>query len=143
MMVIDIRKLNAQKKYSGSMEFTYEAPAALIEIPFTSFAAPVIVRFDYELYEDDSLEIKGTVAYRLEGKCSRCLKNAAVEIEGELDAYFQNTKEPEDYGYTGYSVDLTKAVEDAIMLSMPYLLLCDEACAGLEYSDDGNSTEKK
>jgi len=115
----------------------------LIDIPYTSFASPVTVRFDYELYEDDSLEIKGKVSYKLEGKCSRCLKDATAEVEGTLDAYFQNTKDPEDYAYTGAFVDLTKAVEDAIMLSMPYLLLCDEACTGIEYSDNGDSTEKK
>ena len=81
MMVIDIRKLNAQKKYSGDMEFTYSAPETLIEIPFVKFAGPVKVAFAYDLYEDDSLEIRGIVSYRLEGQCSRCLKDAAQFVE--------------------------------------------------------------
>ena len=59
-MIIDVRKLNAQKKYSGSMEFEYAAPEHLIGIPYVKFAAPVKVSFEYELYEDDSLEINGT-----------------------------------------------------------------------------------
>ena len=42
-MIIDVRKLNAQKRYSGSMEFDYSAPETLIEIPFVKFAAPVKV----------------------------------------------------------------------------------------------------
>ena len=133
MMIIDIRKLNAQKKYSGSMEFDYSAPETLIEIPFVKFSAPVKVAFEYELYEDDSLEIRGTVSYRLEGQCSRCLKDAFAEIVGELGAYFEPRKDYEDYGYTNGVVDLTKAVEDAVMASMPFTLSCGEDCKELSY----------
>ncbi len=135
MMVIDIRKLNAQKKYSGSMEFAYSAPETLIEIPFVKFAGDVKVRFDYDLYEDDSLEINGTICYRLEGKCSRCLQETSHEIEGELNAYFENRKDYEDYGYTNGVVHLENAVEDAIMASMPFSLSCGENCEGLFWTE--------
>lgn len=133
MMLIDVRKLNAQKKYSGTMEFEYFAPEELIEIPFVKFAAPVKIVFDYDLFEDDSLEIRGKVSYRLIGQCSRCLQDAAQDIEGELDAYFQPCKDYEDYGYTNGIVDLKKAVEDAIMASMPYALSCGDDCEALSY----------
>ena len=93
MMKIDIRKLNAQKKYSGSMELEYSAPETLIEIPFVKFVAPVKIVFDYDLYEDDSLEVRGSVTYSLEGQCSRCLKPAKADVEGELDAYFECRKD--------------------------------------------------
>ena len=132
-MIIDIRKLNAQKQYAGEMEFAYSAPETLIAIPFVRFASPVRVSFHYELYEDDSLEIRGTVAYRLEGQCSRCLQSAAMEIQGELDAYFEARLDFEDYGYTNGKVDVTQAVEDAIMLSMPFSLSCGEACKEISY----------
>ena len=135
MMVIDIRKLNAQKKYSGTMEFEYSAPETFIEIPFVKFATPVKIEFSYELYEDDSLEIRGTVSYRLEGQCSRCLKDASAEVVGELDAYFEPRKDYEDYGYTNGVVDLTKAVEDAIMASMPFTISCGEDCQEIRYSE--------
>lgn len=132
-MLIDVRKLNAQKKYSGTLEFDYSAPEELIEIPFVKFAAPVKIVFDYDLFEDDSLEIRGKVSYRLIGQCSRCLQDAAQDIEGELDAYFQPCKDYEDYGYTNGIVDLKKAVEDAIMASMPYTLSCGDGCEALSY----------
>ena len=134
-MVIDIRKLNAQKKYSGEMEFEYSAPESLIEIPFVRFATPVKISFSYELYEDDALEIRGTISYRLEGQCSRCLKETSAEIVGELDALFESRKDYEDYGYSNGVVDLKKSVEDAIMASMPFLLSCSEECEGLSYSE--------
>ena len=54
MMIIDVRKLNAQKKYSGTLEFEYEAPENLIDIPFVKFSSPVKVEAEYELFEDDS-----------------------------------------------------------------------------------------
>lgn len=133
-MIIDIRKLNAQKKYSGTMEFTYSAPDSLIEIPFVAFSAPVKVAFSYELYEDDSLDIQGTVTYTLEGQCSRCLKETSKRVVGELNAYFQPCKEYEDYGYTNGIVRLEQAVEDAIMASMPFMLSCEEECEGIPYS---------
>ena len=135
-MIIDIRKLNAQKKYTGSMEFEYSAPETFIEIPLVKFGSPVKIQFDYELFEDDSLEIRGTVSYRLVGQCSRCLKEASEEVVGELDAYFENRKDYEDYGYTNGIVDLKRAVEDAIMASMPYTLSCGETCEGLSYTDE-------
>ena len=135
MMKIDIRKLNAQKKYSGRMEFEYSAPETFIEIPFVKFATPVKIEFSYELYEDDSLEIRGTVSYRLEGQCSRCLKDASADVVGEIDAYFEPRKDSEDYGYTNGVVDLTKAVEDAIMASMPFTISCGEDCQGIRYSE--------
>ena len=136
MMIIDIRKLNAQKKYSGHMEFEYSAPESLIEIPYVKFSTPVKVQFDYELYEDDSLEIRGTVCFSLEGQCSRCLKEAKADVEGELDAYFQPFKGGEDYAYANGIVDLTKAVEDSVMASMPFMLSCGEDCKGIEYFDE-------
>ncbi len=136
MMIIDVRRLNAQKKYVGSMEFTYDAPESLIEIPFVKFTAPVKIQFDYELFEDDSLEIRGTVSYGLEGQCSKCLNPAQAEVEGELDAYFQPIKDSEDYSYSNGMVDITRAVNDAIMASMPFLLSCGEDCKSLTYSDN-------
>ena len=135
-MTIDIRKLNAKKEYFGSMEFSYKAPEELSEIPFASFDGEVKVSFDYELYEDNSIEIKGKVAYRLVGQCSRCLKNACMQVEGELDAYFEPRKDAEDYSYFGSIVDLSKAVDDAIMSSMPFILSCEKECTALEYSDN-------
>ncbi len=134
-MVIDIRKLNAQKKYSGSMEFEYAAPDTLIEIPFVIFSGAVKVVFDYDLYEDDAFEIRGKVSYRLEGQCSRCLKDASQEVEGELSALFETGKDYEDYGYTNGTVRLQAAVEDAIMASMPFALSCGEDCEGLSWTE--------
>ena len=136
MMTIDFRKFSAQKKYEGDMEFEYSAPDSLIDIPFVKFGTPIKVRFSYELFEDDSLEIRGSVAFRLEGQCSRCLKETSTDIVGELDAYFQPTKDCEDYSYSNGIVDLKKAVEEAVMASLPFTLSCKEECEPIRFSSD-------
>ncbi|MBR2023984.1 MAG: hypothetical protein IJ996_05685 [Clostridia bacterium] len=135
-MIIDVRKLNAQKQYHGSMEFSYSAPDNLIAIPYVKFAGPVEVRFEFELYEDDALEIKGTVKYVLEGQCSRCLKDARQEVIGELDALFEPSDNAEDYSYTRGVILLNQAVDESISASMPYILSCGEGCVALRYSDE-------
>ena len=136
MMIIDIRKLNVQKKYVGELVFECELDEKLIEIPFVRFASPIKVQANYELFEDDSLELRGTVGFELSGKCSRCLKESSMRVEGELDAYFEPRKDAEDYSYSGGKIDLKEAVEDAVMACMPYLLLCDENCEGIRYSEE-------
>ena len=135
-MTLDIRKLNAQKKYSGELEFEYSAPETLLEIPFVKFSAPVKICFFYDILEDDSVEIRGSVFYRLQGQCSRCLQETQMDVEGELDAYFQPTKDAEDYSYSNGIVDITRAVDDAIMASMPFILSCGEHCKGIEYQNE-------
>ncbi len=135
MMIIDVRKLNAQKKYSGTLEFEYEAPENLIDIPFVKFSSPVKVEAEYELFEDDSLELRGKILYTLEGQCSKCLKETSERVEGELDAYFQPFKDGEDYAYSGGVIDLTNAVNDAIMSSMPRTLSCGENCQDIRYTN--------
>ena len=142
MMIIDIRKLNAKKAYQGELHFEYSAPDELIGIPFVKFVGPVQVDFFYELYADDALEIRGKVVYSLEGQCSRCLKDAKTTVEGELNALFEPTAQPEDYGYTGGIVRLEEAVEDAIMASMPFSLSCGEDCEGISYVDKTDNDEE-
>ena len=142
MMVIDVRKLNAQKQYTGTMEFDYSAPENLIDIPFVKFSSLVKIRFEYELYEDNAMEIRGTVSFELEGQCSRCLKDAKTTVEGDLDALFEPTAQPEDYGYTGGIVRLEEAVEDAIMASMPFSLSCGEDCEGISYVNETDNNEE-
>ena len=139
MTKIDVRKLNAQKKYFGRMEFDYDAPASLIEIPLVKFSAPVKVCFDYDLYEDDAFEIRGNVSFTIEGQCSRCLKDAKQTVQGELNALFEDSKDYEDYPYSGGVVDLTRALDDAIMASMPFSLSCGEDCTGMaDFVDKSN-----
>lgn len=140
MMVIDIRKLNAQKRYCGEMQFSYDPPQRLLNIPFAQFVGGVTVEFEYDLYEDDAFEIRGKVRYQLKGQCARCLQEVETTVEGELNALFEPKKDAEDYSYFGGVVDLTQAVEDAVVFSLPFSLSCKEECQPIEYSS-GNEND--
>lgn len=133
MMNIYVRKLIAQKSFSGTVKFDYAAPGNLIDIPFVKFSAPVKVEAEYVIFEDDSVEVKGKVVYDLAGQCSRCLQETSQHREGEIDAYFQPFVGGEDYSYFGGVIDLTDAVNDAIMASLPYALSCGKDCPGIRY----------
>ncbi len=134
MMIIDVKKLNAQKKYRGSISFEYFAPEELIGIPFVVFASPVKVEVDYEIFADDAVEVKGKLSYALKGQCSRCLKDAEAFVEGEIDALFEPSDSAEDYAYNGAKISLTEAIDDAIMASMPFSLSCGKDCKLITYS---------
>jgi len=126
MRIIDVRKLNAQKLYRGKIEFEYAPPEELMSIPLVKFSSLVKVEAEYELFDDDALEITGKIRYDIAGQCSRCLKEARQTVEGELNAFFEPTDDYEDYGYKNGTVDLKEAIDDAIMASMPFLLTCGE-----------------
>lgn len=137
MMIIDIRKLISQSKYSGECHFSYDPPARLDSVPLTEFSGEARIDVSFWILEDDSVEIKGKVTYSLKGKCSRCLKDTASEFEGEINAYFvpegKKKYDEDDYTYKNEVVDLTECVDDTIIFSMPYVLLCDESCSGIAY----------
>lgn len=137
MLTIDIRKLNAQRKYSGELDFEFTADESLIGIPYVGFAGPVKAHLAYDILEDDSVEVTGTVSFRLKGACSRCLKPAERSFGGEVDAYFvQSQAEEDEYLYQNGTVDLTDCLSDAVALAMPGRLECEEPCAALEWREE-------
>ena len=69
------------------------------------------------------------------------LKEAKQAVEGELDAYFEPKKDCEDYSYSNGRIDLREAIEDAIMAAMPYVVLCDDSCEGIQYSEEKSLTD--
>ncbi len=134
-MVIEVQKLNIQKKYSGVIEFSYDAPSELIFVPYVKFKE-VKVNISYWILEDDTVEVKGNVKFVLQGKCSRCLKETQSSYDAEIDTYYVpqgKTGEDEDYYYSNGVLNLDECINDAIMLNMPFSLLCDENCEGIEW----------
>ncbi len=132
-MVIDVRKLNAQKKYSGTLEWEEEGDETLVDIPYVKFSSPIKVSIKFELYEDDALEIKGKISFDLQGKCSRCLEDAKMTVEGDIQALFEPFENGEDYVYSRGLINTKEAVNDAVMACMPKVLLCKEDCVGIQY----------
>lgn len=133
MMILDVKKLNGLKRYSGEAEFSFQPPENLVDIPYVSFSGNAVAKIFYDLLQDGSAEIRGTVTYRLKGLCSRCLKETETEVTGEIDARFVTKDNGEDYVYDGFIIDLSELFNDSVVFSMPRVLLCGEGCEGITY----------
>lgn len=138
-MMIDVRKCNAEGKYTGTLDFEFEGDASLIDIPFVSFSTPVHAVLDYEIFEDNSVEVKGELSFTLEGACSRCLKPTKEHIVSEAEALFVpkgGKAEEEDYTYRNGIVDLGEFLRDTVLFALPSALFCAEGCSAPEYNEE-------
>ena len=83
--------------------------------------------------------VTGIVRTRVIGACDRCLEPASHDVSGEIDEYylFEAPEDAEEYedGYElvgeDRKVDLSGAINDAVVMDVPYVLLCDPDCRGL------------
>ena len=137
--MIDVRKCNAEGKYTGTLDFEFEGDASLIDIPFVSFSTPVHAVLDYEIFEDNSVEVKGELSFTLEGACSRCLKPTKEHIVSEAEALFVpkgGKAEEEDCTYRNGIVDLGEFLRDTVLFALPSALFCAEGCSAPEYNEE-------
>ena len=137
--MIDVRKCNAEGKYTGTLDFEFEGDASLIDIPFVSFSTPVHAVLDYEIFEDNSVEVKGELSFTLEGACSRCLKPTKEHVLTEAEALFVpkgGKTEEEDYTYRNGIVDLGEFLRDTVLFALPSALFCAEGCSAPEYNEE-------
>ena len=131
-MIIEVRKLNALKKYSGDFSFEYQAPKSLVAVPLFDFDGAVKVEGSYVISEDDSVDVSITVKFRLSGSCSYCLEHAEKDIEYSYDAVFATEERDDAYIYNGINLDLTAAINDAILFSQPSIILRKDGCKGID-----------
>lgn len=131
-MILEIKKLNALKKYSGEFKFDYSADASLIILPLCKIDGDVSVSGEYEIYEDDSVGVFLTIKYKLVGQCSYCLADSSQTIEYHADVLFVTDKDDIDnYYYDGNKLNLKTAVDEAILSGQPSVLLCRDDCEGI------------
>lgn len=132
-MIIAINKLLAKAQYEGEFSFEYEAPQTLVSVPLCRFDGAVSVYGKYEIYDDSSVGIDLRLRYTLKGQCSYCLGDAQKRVDYASEILFVTDKDDgDDYVYDGRNIDLTEAVDDALLFSQPAVLLCKEGCQGIK-----------
>lgn len=132
-MIIEVKKLIAQKKYEGKFEYDYVPPQDKVLLPLCGFDGAVKVQGSYVIYDDDTVGVKFSVSYHLKGQCSYCLEAAYQCIDFSSDVLYVLDKEDADnYYYDGVRIDLKTAVDDALLISQPEVLLCKEGCDGIK-----------
>ena len=134
-MEIEVRKLNALKKYEGVFEYEYEPPEDSCLVPLCKIEGKVKVSGKYEIYEDDSVGITLTVNYKIAGQCSYCLNDAQQEVSFTQEILYVTEKDDDNYYYDGIKLDLKPAVDDAILISQPNIILCREGCTGIDVTN--------
>lgn len=74
----------------------------------------------------------GSVTFRWEGDCRRCLEVVEGELEVDIDEIFQiGAPEGSDLiDLDGEQIDLVPIIRDAVALSLPLAPLCGDDCAG-------------
>ncbi len=122
---IDVRISVARGEYAGTLSFEYDPEAELLDIPYAEFSSPVRAELGYEIFEDGSVSVTGTLRYGLKGACSRCLADAAGEFTGEADGLFvPGNGDGETYGYRNGTVRLEEFLRDSLLFALPSRLLC-------------------
>jgi uncharacterized protein len=88
--------------------------------------------------------VKGNVEVELVLECARCLQEFNYHLLSQLDERFCQWKETEEAKpsddeeeqidtryFTGDVIDLSKAIEDQIIVDLPMRFLCDDNCKGI------------
>lgn len=130
-MELEVKRLIAHGEYTGNFSFCYLPSENLCLVPLCKIGE-VKVSGEYEFFDDDSVGIKLTVNYLLSGQCSYCLNDAKKEISYTSEVLFVPENDDENYYYDGNKINLKTAVDDAILMSQPYVLLCKEDCKGID-----------
>ena len=102
---------------------------------------------DYDLVLTNAGEgilVTGILRAHVVAVCDRCLDEAQFEAAGEVDEYYlfhepdegvleEDEEEGPDYSLVGpnATIDLTDALASALVMEIPFVVLCKEDCAGL------------
>lgn len=88
----------------------------------------------------EGILVRGTIGFRLELPCARCLAPQHLERTVEVAELFVDPakREPEDDPDPGYeliddrtAIDLSTMARDALLIDLPVRVLCREDCQGL------------
>jgi uncharacterized metal-binding protein YceD (DUF177 family) len=132
-MIIEVSKLNARKQYEGDFAYSYTPSQDKVLLPLCVFKGDVKVEGDYIIYENGEVSVCFKITYSIKGQCSYCLEDAEKKIEFDSEVLFVRDKDDLDnYYYDGIKIDLTPAVDDALLISQPDVLLCKEGCSGIK-----------
>ena len=130
-MVIDVKKLKYSGKDVCSFHFEYDADDSAITLPDAVYSAPVSVTGTLTL-GGNAVFVEGEIEYSLNAKCSRCLDDVIFHNIVEFDERYSEDKTDDDaYLYAKGLVDLTDMVNEKLLFSFPYSVLCTEGCKGI------------
>jgi uncharacterized protein len=118
------RRMDAQR--SGPMPDLGVTASAVPE------GAEITVDAVLEMASGTSVLVTGTVTSPWQGECRRCLGEATGTLSVDVRELYEDRADPEEtYQLHGDQLDLGPLVRDAVLLELPLVPLCMEACQGL------------
>ena len=126
-MIIDLNAIKRAGKTETSFFFEYPAEIK-VELPETELLSPVTLDGEAFITGTAQAEVEGEITFTLKGECTRCLK----AVEKTFVVEFSESFGTEDgYPVVNGKIDLTKMVEDIIIMNTPVTFLCSDDCKGL------------
>ena len=129
-MIIDLKKLKRSGKQESEFFFLYEPQENLIELPDAKIAEPIKINGTISLTGEHSAYVEGQVDFRIQGSCTRCLSETEKGYFLDFGESVEQNN-PEGYELKNDMVDLSKIVDDLIMINSPITFLCKEDCKGI------------
>ena len=129
-MKIDLKRLRNSGKSESSFCFEYSPVDQLIDIPSATLALPVMVTGTVTLTDKHSCYIEGELCYSVNGVCTRCLTDTTKSFVVPFQVSAEEDGQ-DGYAVVNDTVDLSKIVDDEIILSTPINFLCSEDCKGI------------
>ncbi len=131
-MIIDFRKIARLGKTEESFFFEFTPSSDIIDIPEAEFSAPVKVSGTAYLTDMHSAYIEGEITFKVKANCTRCLTPTEKEFFALISE--QVSSDEDSYPVKNDSIDLTKMLEDKIIMTIPVSFLCKEDCKGICFS---------
>ena len=129
-MIIDLKKIKRSGKDSEGFHFEYQVEKQLTDLPNVKIRQPIDVAGTVTLTGDHSCYIDGQVRFTLEGECTRCLQQ--TEKQFVIDFADSADSDSDDcYPVKNDTVDLSKIVDDVVVINTPVSFLCREDCKGI------------
>lgn len=108
------------------------------------FTLPAGIDYDLVLTNaGEGILATGMLSAQVEGVCDRCLETAKFDVAGEVDEYFLfHEPDPSSLGededeidfslvLPDSTVDLSEALNSALLMETPFIILCKPDCKGL------------
>lgn len=129
-MIIDLKKIKRSGKEESDFFFEYCPETELIDLPNAEIVLPIKIFGTVTLTGAHSCVIDGQVDLSIQGECTRCLEPTNKSFLLDFDESF-GQDDLDGYPIKNDTVDLTKVVDDLIMINSPVTFLCKEDCKGI------------
>jgi uncharacterized protein len=129
-MILDLRDIKRKGKDYIDFFFEYVPEKDFSDASFLEVATPVLVEGRATLSGEHSAFIECEVTFRIKGSCTRCLAETEREYEAEIREHCEEDTE-DGYPVIHDRIDLSKMVDDVILMNLPVSFLCKDDCLGL------------